>query len=138
MFESTPQRHTVAVTDVDKDVPKQSDVYMAEKQCGKFTSHTQCCEYGVAGDCSQETTADASCRCSRTSCAFGCGVDTPCIMPVAVPRQTPVIQRDRKTVEMPVVQFSDGAVDMPVVTQRQVPMIPKRAADCGGAADPVR
>ena len=29
-------------------------------------------------------------------------------------------------------------VDMPVVTQRQVPMVPERAEDCGGAADPVR
>ena len=46
-------------------------------------------------------------------------------MPVAMPRQTPLlVQRVQKSMEMPVVQFSDRVVDMLVVTQRQVPMIP--------------
>ena len=89
----------------------------------KFTSYTRFCEFGVPGDCSQETTVAGTCRCSRTSCAFCCGVDTPCVMPVAMPRQTPMIQRVQKTVEAPQIQYVDKIVEAPVVeTHRPVPV----------------
>ena len=77
----------------------------------------------MRGDCSQEMTAAGSYRYSRTSCAFCCGVDTPCDMPVAMPRQTPVIQRAQKMVGTTSIQFIDRVVDVPVMAQRPVPSV---------------
>ena len=77
----------------------------------KFTSYTRCCEFGVPGGCSQGTTVAGS--------SFCCGVDTPCDMPVAMPRQTPMIQRVQKTVEVPKIQNVDKIVEAPVVVTHQ-------------------
>ena len=46
-------------------------------------------------------------------------VYTPCDMPVAMPRHTPMIQRVQKTVEVPQIQYVDNTVEAPVVVIHQ-------------------
>ena len=42
-------------------------------------------------------------------------VDKAVDVPVAMPRQTPAIERVQKTVETPQIQFIDSVVDVPVM-----------------------